>query len=111
MGEWDLSQNNWTQRSEVTIEIPQDTKAADFMFQLDDKINLYKLGGLVEASTSKLITEKNIDNPILSIAFIKFPKNGDMSKAQYAVKLEPENGGTSFTFYYTIKGDFIEMDY
>lgn len=111
MGEWDLSQNNWTQRSEVTIEIPQGTKASDYMFQLNDDINLYKLGGLVETSISKLTTDKNIENPILSIAFIKFPKNGDLSEARYVVRLEPKNGGTSFTFYYTLNGKLIEMDY
>lgn len=111
MGEWDLSQDTWTQRSEVTLEVPEGTKAADFMFQLNNKVNLTKLGGLVEESITKLTTEKNIDNPILSMAFVKFPKNGDISKAEYAVRLEPENGGTSFTYYYTLNGELIKMDY
>ncbi|WP_299336675.1 hypothetical protein [uncultured Psychroserpens sp.] len=111
MGEWDLSQDTWTQRSEVTLEVPEGTKAADFMFQLSNKVKLTKLGGLVEESITKLTTEKNIDNPILSMAFVKFPKNGDISKTEYAVRLEPENGGTSFTYYYTLNGELIKMDY
>lgn len=111
MGQWDLAQNNWTQRSEVTLEVPEGTKAADFMFQLNDKINLTKLGELVEKSITELKAKKNIENPILSIAFVKFPKNGDVSKAEYAVRLEPENGGTSFSFYYTLNGELIKMDY
>jgi len=27
------------------------------------------------------------------------------------VMLNPENGGTTFTFRYKLNGDFIEMDY
>lgn len=111
MGEWDLSQNIWTQRSEVTLEVPTGTKASDFMFQLNEDINLTKLGALVEKSLSKLTTEKNIDKPILSLAFVKFPKNGDESKTEYAINLKPENGGTTFSFYYTLSGDLIKMDY
>jgi hypothetical protein len=34
-----------------------------------------------------------------------------MSKAQYVVQLEPENGGTSFSYFYELSGDFIEMNY
>ena len=45
------------------------------------------------------------------MAFIKFPKNGDISKTEYTVRLEPKNGGTSFTFRYDLQGNFIEMDY
>lgn len=111
MGEWTMSQNTWTQSSEVTIEIPEGTKASDFMFQLNDNISLSKLGGLVEESMKKLTAEKKIENPALSLAYIKFPDNGDMSKAQYVVQLEPENGGTSFTYFYGLNGDFIEMNY
>ena len=45
------------------------------------------------------------------MAHIYFPKNGDVSKAEYYVKLEPENGGTTFTFSYTLDGELIKMDY
>jgi hypothetical protein len=38
------------------------------MFQLDEAISLSKLGGLVEQSVQKLKAEKNLKNPILSIA-------------------------------------------
>ena len=111
MGEWTMSQNTWTQSSEVTLEIPEGSKASDFMFQLNDNINLSKLGGLVEESMKSLTAEKKIENPTLSLAYVKFPDNGDMSKAQYVVQLEPENGGTSFTYFYELSGDFIEMNY
>ncbi|MFP4845569.1 hypothetical protein [Winogradskyella sp. PE311] len=111
MEEWNLSQNTWTQHSEVTLEVPEGTQAADYMFQLSDKINLTKLGGLVEESITKLKSEKNINNLILSMAFIKFPKNGDSSKTEYAINLVPESDGTSFSFYYTLDGELIKMDY
>lgn len=111
MGDWNLNQGTWKQNSEITLEVPEGNKASDFMFQLNEKINLSKLGGLVEKSMKQLTTEKNIENPVLSIAFVKFPKNGDIASTEYAVTLEPENGGTSFSFYYTLDGELINMDY
>lgn len=111
MGEWTYIQAAWTQSSEVTLEIPEGSKAADFMFQLNDKINLKKLGELVELSIEKLKAEKNIESPTLDMAFIKFPDNGDMNKAEYTVMLEPKNGGTTFSFYYSLAGELRTMDY
>ncbi|WP_378174127.1 hypothetical protein [Aquimarina sp. SS2-1] len=111
MGQWDLVQDSWRQNSDVTIEIPDGTEASDFMFQLNDKINLAKLGKLVEQSAEKLKTEKNLNNPTLSIANIKFPKNEDVSKTEYTINLTPENGGTTFMFYYTLDGELIKKNY
>lgn len=111
MGQWTFSLGNWNQTSEVTLEVPEGTKAADFMFQLGEKISLVKLGELVEKSSEQLKAEKDIENPRLEMAFVKYPKNGYVSDAQYIVKLQPENGGTSFTFSYKIDGSLIEMDY
>ncbi|WP_074407313.1 MULTISPECIES: hypothetical protein [Aquimarina] len=111
MGEWLLSQDSWRQTSEITLEVPDGSKAADFMFQLNEKISLSKLGELVEKSSVQLKTEKSIKNPVLHIAFIKFPENGDITKAEYVVMLKPESGGTTFTFNYKLDGNLIEMDY
>lgn len=111
MEEWLQSQDNWTQTSNVTIEIPEGTKATDFMFQLNETINLKKLGELVEKSKAQLTKEKNIEDPKLHIAFINFPDNGDVSKANYGVNLEPKNGGTSFRFSYTFDGELIDFKY
>lgn len=111
MEEWLQSQDNWQQNSDVTIEIPEGTKATDFMFQLNEKINLKKLGELVEKSKAQLTKEKNIEDPKLHIAFINFPDNGDVSKANYGINLEPKNGGTTFRFSYTLAGELIKMDY
>lgn len=111
MGQWTYSLGNWNQTSEVTLEIPDGTKAADFMFQLDKKISLEKLGELAEKSKDRLKAEKAIDNPRLEMAFVKYPKNGDIKNAEYIVKLQPENGGTSYTFSCQLDGTFIKMDY
>lgn len=111
MEEWSAAQNTWNQSSEITLEVPEGSKASDFMFQLNEQINLTKLGELVEKSVKKLQTEKNIENPTLNMAFVKFPDNGDISKAEYTVMLKPKNGGTNFTFFYKLNGEFIKMDY
>jgi len=34
------------------------------------------------------------------MAAISFPENGDIVKTEYLVMLQPENGGTTFTFQY-----------
>lgn len=111
MGQWNLVNGSWNQNSDITIEIPEGTKATDFMFQLNKHINLSKLGGLVEQSIKHLTAEKNIDNPTLKMAFVKFPKNGDVSKTEYVVNLEPESGGTKFSYYYRLDGELINMNY
>ena len=111
MGQWTYSMGSWNQTSEITLEVPEGTKAADFMFQLGENIGLKKLGELVEKSKEQLKADKAIDNPRFEMAFIKYPKNGDIEAAEYIVKLQPENGGTSFTFSYQLDGSFIEMDY
>jgi hypothetical protein len=78
---------DWQQNSEITLEVPDGTSAKDFMFQLNDTINLKKLGELIEVSGKKLIAEKDIENPAFEMAFIKFPKNADISQAEHVVKL------------------------
>jgi hypothetical protein len=110
MGEWILTSGKWNQTSEVTLEVPQGTKAADFMFQLGDKVNLTKLGDLVKNSLDALKKEKKID-PVLNLASVIFPEDGDIKKAKYRVELKPKTGGTSFSYYYKLDGSFIEMDY
>ena len=111
MGEWTCIQGAWKQVSEVTLEIPKGSNASDFMFQLNEEIKLSKLGELIEKSKENLSEEKEIKNPTLDMALIKYPDNGDASKAEYSIMLEPENGGTTFSYYYTITGDFIRTHY
>lgn len=111
MGQWSLVQDTWTKKSEVFLEVPEGSKAAEFMFQLDEKINLETLGGLVSTSIETLKAKKDLENPKLHMAFIKFPKNGDVPKTEYVVMLKPEHGGTTFTFSYTLDGTLINMDY
>lgn len=111
MGQWNLTQYHWQQNSDITIEIPKGTKASDYMFQLKDKVSLSELGKLVEQSQEKLSQEKQISDSKLHMAFVNYPDNGDVSNAEYTVMLQPKNGGTTFTFRYSLRGDFIEMDY
>ena len=110
MGQWNNTQGTWTQSSEISLEVPEGSQAKDFMFQLGETINLTKLGGLVEKSIQQLKDEKNLKNPILSIASIDFPDNGNASEARFVINLKPENGGTSFSFYYKLDGELIKMD-
>ena len=111
MGEWNQTQGIWAQNSEVFLELPPNTKAADFMYQLGDEISLKTLGELIEKSKVKLHDEMDLENPTLTIASIQYPDNGDMSAMSYLVHLEPEHGGTTYNFYYDINGELLEFDY
>ncbi len=111
MGQWNLTQGNWQQNSDIIIEVPVGTKASDFMFQLGETISLSKLGALVEQSIQKLKDEKQFENLTLSTARVFYPDNGDISKAEYFVNLQPENGGTTFRFRYSLNGNLISMNY
>lgn len=111
MGQWNQTQGNWTQNQDITIEIPEGTQASDFMFQLGKTVSLSKLGELIETSKAQLSKEKQLENPRLHMASVQFPDDGDISKAEYLVMLQPENGGTTFSFQYTLNGELIKMDY
>lgn len=102
MEEWDNKKSNWVQHSEITFETPKGMKASDFMFQLNDEINLHRFGEYIEKSKENLKEKQQIHHTILDIAFIKFPKNGDLSKTEFIVKLKPENKNTVFTFNYPL---------
>lgn len=111
MGEWNNALGSWEQTSEITLEISEGSQASDFMFQLGDKISLTKLGELTEKAIAKLKADKGLENPVLSLATVRYPDNGDINEADYLITLEPENGGTSFSFFYTLDGEFVEMNY
>ena len=107
MAEWIYVDGSWTQRAEITYEIPEDANATDFMFQIGSEINLKKLGELFEKSIAFLLMDKGIENPVLERSSFQFPKNGDINNAQYSIILKPENGVESYTFLYKLNGDLI----
>lgn len=109
--QWNLKHGAWKQISEILLETHENTKATDFMFQLNEKINLSTMGKLVEKSSKQLKERKNIDNPTLHMASVKFPKDGDIPKTEYIVMLKPEKGETTFTFSYKLNGELIKMNY
>lgn len=111
MGQWTLSQDTWTQTSEISIEVPEGTQASEFMFQLGDPIDLKKLGELVEKSKEELEKDKDIQDPSLHMAIVKIPKDGVRANIEYLVMLQPTNGGTTFTYSYDLDGELISLDY
>lgn len=111
MGQWTQTQGNWQQTAEVSIEIPEESKASDFMFQLGETVSLKKLSELVEQSKKNLTAEKDLSNPRLHMAMVKYPDTGEEKKAEYIVMLQPETGGTTFTYSYQLNGELIGMDY
>lgn len=112
MQEWAYnSHSGWQNTAEVTLEIEGDTDPKEFMFQLDDTFNLRKVGELIEKSSKKLAEEKNITNAVLNTAWMDAPDNGDFSTMKIAITMKPENGGTTFNFYYTLDGELEDFTY
>ncbi len=108
MKEWNYLKGAWNQIADVTLEI-SGGEAKDFMFQLGKDVSLGKVGEMVEASKEKLADEKKIDNAVAKIVSVKVPDNGD--KINIFISLEPENGGTSFTFFYDLEGNLTQFNY
>lgn len=100
----------WVNNTEITMEIPEDTEATEFLFQLDGQFDLKKLGELVELSAEKLAKEKNIENAQLSMATYS-TGDGPVEDATIMILMQPENGGTNFTFQYDLDGELISFNY
>jgi hypothetical protein len=111
MEEWAYSSSvGWKQSAEVTLEIPEDTDAKDFMYQLKGKFDLKKIGELVEQSAKKLQDEKQIKHAVLNMALLD-PGKRPASTTQILIILKPENGGTDFSFRYDLDGNLVSFDY
>lgn len=111
MAEWTYSNGDWTQTSDVTLEVPDGYKGEDFMYQLKGYITIEKLEKLIEDAKSHLAKEKGIEKSKLALAAIKYPEVAEGAEAEFIINLQPETGGTTFAFSYDLVGELIEMDY
>jgi hypothetical protein len=111
MEEWIHSSSvGWKQTADVSIEIPEDTDAKVFMYQLAGKFDLKKIGELVEQSAQKLADEKQIKGAVLHTAVLH-TADRPASEMDIYIAMEPENGGTSFNFHYDLDGNLTSFDY
>lgn len=111
MAEWTYSNGDWTQTSDVTLEIPDGYKGEDFMYQLKGYITIEKLEKLIEDAKSHLAKEKGIEKSKLVLAAIKYPEVAEGAEAEFIINLQPETGGTTFSFSYDLDGELMEMDF
>ncbi len=110
MEEWNKTQGNWKQTSNVTVELGSG-KPEDFMFNLNKDISISKMGELIETAKKKLANEKKITDAVVKIASVSAPQNHDKSALQYLIMLEPKNGGTAFSFFYDLGGNLKNFSY
>jgi hypothetical protein len=111
MEEWVYSSfGGWRQTADVTLEAPEDVDVKEFMYQLSGKFDLKKAGELVELSAKKLADEKQIKNAVLQTALLN-PGGRPASSTEIYIDLQPENGGTTFSFRYDLDGNLISFDY
>ncbi|MGG6231502.1 hypothetical protein [Tenacibaculum sp. SDUM215027] len=111
MTEWDYSNGNWNQISDVTLELSSGAKAEDFMFQVNKIIDFDIMGKIVEESKNKIIEEKGINEVRVENIIIKAPNNGDFSSMKYFITISPKDGGTDFNFWYKMDGTLAKFDY
>ncbi len=107
--EWNWVTGTWTQTSEVALEITGG-KPQDFMFNLVNDVSITKMAELVALSKKKVKDKKNIET-VLNLISVSSSMDGDKSKMQYFLQLKPVTGGTSFNFYYDLKGTLKKFDY
>ena len=112
MEEWHWNtMKGWYQTSTITLEISgEGAVPTDFMFDLNGKVSIKKMGELVETAKKKLEDEKNIE-PVLSLAVVDAPSDGDKSKIDYFITCKPKTGGTTFNFNYDLGGRETRFDY
>jgi hypothetical protein len=111
MEEWAYSSyGGWRQTANVTIEVPEDADASEFMYQLTGKFDLKKIGELVEVSAKKLADEKQLKGAVLEMAQLN-PGNRPASSTDIYISMKPENGGTTFSFHYDLDGNLTSFDY
>jgi hypothetical protein len=111
MEEWAYSSyGGWRQTANVTIEVPKDVDAREFMYQLAGKFDLKKIGELVEVSAKKLADEKQIKGAVLNMAQLN-PGDRPASSTDIYIAMKPENGGTTFSFHYDLDGNLTSFDY
>jgi hypothetical protein len=111
MAEWTYSNGDWTQTSDVSLEVPDGYSAEDFMYKLTGYITLEKLEELIEKAKTHLAKEKGIKESKLALAAIKYPEVAEGAEAEFLINLEPDTGGTTFSYLYNLSGELIEMDY
>ena len=110
MGEWTSLRGAWSQSSEITLELAEGTKAEQYMFKLGKRIKMNILGDALMDAKKRLKEEKDI-TPKVKLISVNAPNDGNFDRMAYMIILEPENGGTSFSFRYKLNGEFIDMDY
>lgn len=111
MTEWNLYNGDWNQTSDVILEISDNTKAKDFMFQLNKIIDFDIIIKIVEEAKNKVIEEKKIAEVVVQNININAPKDGDFSKMNYFITINPKSGGTNFNFWYQMDGTLSRFDY
>jgi len=111
MEEWAYnSHSGWTQTSDITVEIPDDTDMKEFLFQLKGKFDLKKVGEMVESSSKKLADEKNLKNSVMNSAVLNTLRS-PISETRVFIDMTPENGGTKFGFRYDLDGNLEDFSY
>ncbi|MEN7551296.1 hypothetical protein AAG747_25485 [Rapidithrix thailandica] len=109
MGSWIYHKGLWEQTSDITLEIPDGAKAEDFMYT-HKELDFDQINELVEKSKTKVKEEKDMDVVVYTI-YLSAPDDADFSRMRYSLDLRPENGGTSFSFYYNMDGSLHSFDY
>ncbi|BAV05850.1 hypothetical protein FLA_1862 [Filimonas lacunae] len=103
----------WKDLSEITMEISGEGKPRDFMFTLD-QVDLSKIPAMVKQAKEKIQKEKGIDKVIASSVSLSMPDkldNKEDGNPTYHINVEPESGGTTFSFVYDVKGNFKNLIY
>lgn len=112
--EWVYTSGVWQQKSEITMEVPEGTTPADFMFQLKD-VGMANLADMVTKAKTKVTTEKEIKEVICTTASFTMPdrrqSEDKLDDINRSITIAPENGGTNFNCFFDPNGEILDMSY
>ena len=97
---WTFMKGVWDKTTEITVELEDPADIRQFLFDLNTDVNMEKFGEMLDSAKKRLVEEKNVPKPTLSIASIMARDNSEDEHFKYFINLKPENGGTSYDFFY-----------
>ncbi len=106
MSGWNYKNGEWNKITEVILELGKgDIK--NYLYSLQDEINILKMGFLVEESLSYTFENNSKDIELNSIEILS-PNKGGVSKRGYVVLLSSKN--TKIKHHYNLEGALVKEE-
>lgn len=103
---WTYKNEVWTKISQVELELPKGD-IINYLYTFKGRINLVKLGGLIDSSIAKIIA-KGYKDVYLNKAFITSPDSGHKSQIAYVIQLFSND--KTINYKYNLEGHLVKEE-